>query len=106
MQKYYCEKIKLLASYYLHGNKDMTMEDYWNRAPCIFLHHFNDQSCCDTKWCKVKRCLEEGISIPTNYCVNKKFGDKHQHAGLYKKISREWHNTLQRRHLLCVSTLR
>jgi hypothetical protein len=76
MQKYDCEKIKVLAGYYLHGNKHLPFEEYCQKAHCIYLHHFNDHSCCNRKWCKPLRCKEDGTELPADYCVNNKFRDK------------------------------
>jgi hypothetical protein len=52
-EKYDCEKIKVLAGYYLHGNKQLPFDEYCKKAHCMYLHHFNDHCCCDTQWCKV-----------------------------------------------------
>ena len=81
IQKYDCEKIKVLAGYYLHGNKHLLFKDY-----CIYLHHFNDHSLCHRKWCRVKRCTEDKTDLLADYCVNNKFRDKEEHAELFEKI--------------------
>ena len=86
MQKYDCEKIKVLAGYYLHGNRHLPFGDYFKNSHCIYLHHFNDQSLCHSKWCKVKRCHENGTDLPADYCVNNKFRDKEEHAELFGKV--------------------
>jgi hypothetical protein len=90
MPKYDCEKIKVLAGYYLHGNKYLPFQEYHQKAHCIYLHHFNDHSCCNRKWCKLLRCKEDGLEFPGDYCVNNnKFRDKQQHAELFEKVKAE-----------------
>jgi hypothetical protein len=50
-----CYKLKGLASLYLKDkdNRDLPFQEFCRRAPCMYLHHFNDHSCCSVKWCKV-----------------------------------------------------
>src|SRR5687768_9273965 len=79
LQKYDCEKMKLLAAYYLHKNQDKPFKEFCANAHCIYLHYFNDHTLCSIDWCKVKRCQDKGLCVPDNYGVNRKFCDKIEH---------------------------
>jgi hypothetical protein len=52
----------------------------------MYLHHFNDHSCCHRKWCKPLRYKEDGLELPADYCFNNKFRDKEQHGELFEKV--------------------
>ena len=86
MQQYDCEKLKLLSAFYLHGNKHLPFEIFCQNAHCIYLHHFNDHKFCNKDWCKSKRYENDGIELPPNNELNKKFRNKVEHSELYDKI--------------------
>jgi hypothetical protein len=83
-----CIKLKKLAGYFLKTpeNQELPFDIFCKRAPCMYLHHFNDHSCCSDKWCKVLKSKrqEDPVPLPTNYC--KRFRCKQQHSVLFKKM--------------------
>jgi hypothetical protein len=50
-----CLKLKKYAGYFFKTpeNQALPFEEFCRRAPCMYLHHFNDHSCCSDKWCRV-----------------------------------------------------
>lgn len=85
-----CIKLKKLAGYFLKTpeNQELPFEEFCKRASCMYLHHFNDHSCCSDKWCKVLKSQrqEDPLPLPANYC--KRFRCKTSHAILFKKIEK------------------
>ena len=85
-----CIKLKKLAGYFLKTpeNQELPFEEFCKRASCMYLHHFNDHSCCSDKWCKVLKSQrqEDPLPLPANYC--KRFRCKTNHAILFKKIEK------------------
>jgi len=49
-----CHRLKSITSLYLKDarNRELPFEEYCRRAPCMYLHHFNNHTCCDVSWCK------------------------------------------------------
>jgi hypothetical protein len=44
MKGFDCEKIKRLAAYSFHTNRDLPFKDFKTRSHCIYMHHFDDHS--------------------------------------------------------------
>jgi hypothetical protein len=49
-----CYRLKNISSLFLKDarNRQLPFEEFCRRAPCMYLHHFDDHSCCDVEWCK------------------------------------------------------
>jgi len=66
-------KLKKYAGYYLKQdiNQQLPFEEFVRRAPCMYLHHFNDHSLCNVQWCKILQSQRtDGIQptvIPVGY---------------------------------------
>ena len=83
-----CIKLKKLAGYFLKTpeNQELPFDDFCKRAPCMYLHHFNDHSCCSDKWCKVLKSKrrQDPVPLPANY--SNRFRCKVKHKVLFKKV--------------------
>jgi len=73
MSKEEALKLKKYAGYYLKQdiNQQLPFEEFVRRAPCMYLHHFNDHSLCNVQWCKILQSQRtDGIQptvIPVGY---------------------------------------
>jgi hypothetical protein len=47
-----CHRLKKYAGLFFKKNKLLPFDEFKRRAPCMYLHHFGDHSCCDIEWCK------------------------------------------------------
>jgi hypothetical protein len=47
-----CQKLKKTAGLFFKKNNGLPFVEFHSRAPCMYLHHFDDHSCCDIAWCK------------------------------------------------------
>jgi hypothetical protein len=49
-----CHRLKSITSLYLKDvrNRELPFFEFCRKAPCMYLHHFNDHSCCAISWCK------------------------------------------------------
>ena len=84
-----CLKLKKYAGYFLKTpeNQELPFQVFCRRAPCMYLHHFNDHSCCSDKWCKALQSERQDnpIPLPPNY--SKRFRCKKNHnSTLFKKV--------------------
>ena len=55
MSKEEALKLKKYAGYYLKQdiNQQLPFVEFVRRAPCMYLHHFNDHSLSNMQWCKI-----------------------------------------------------
>jgi len=66
-------KLKKYAGYYLKQdtNLQLPFNEFCRRAPCMYLHHFNEHSLCNVQWCKtLKSQRTDGIQptvLPVGY---------------------------------------
>ena len=83
-----CLKLKKYAGYFLKTpqNQNLPFDVFCKRAPCMYLHHFDDHSCCNVAWCKVLKSerIFDPIPLPANY--TKRFRSKVKHPVLFKKV--------------------
>jgi hypothetical protein len=72
--KYDCDKIKHLAGNFFKQevNQQLSFDEFTRRGHCIYLHHFDDHSCCDKEWCRRKQ-VEAGLiterDLPDDYSI-------------------------------------
>ena len=89
LHKWECLKLKKIAGYYFKGkdNQALQLEEFKRRSHCIYLHHFNDHSCCDERWwCKVlksQRC-HNPLQLTAAYLA--KFRSKERDKELFQKL--------------------
>jgi hypothetical protein len=84
-----CHKIKKYAGLYFKKNiKNLPFDEFCRRAPCMFLHHFNEHSCCDIKWCKVLQSKRTDGVQPTvlTAAYMKRFRDVALDSKTYKAV--------------------
>jgi hypothetical protein len=66
-------KLKKYAGYYLKQdtNLQLPFNEFCRRAPCMYLHHFNEHSLCNVQWCKTLQSQRtDGIQptvLPVGY---------------------------------------
>jgi len=81
-----CHRLKKYAGLFFKKNKQLPFEEFKRRAPCMYLHHFGDHSCCDIEWCKpLQSTRTDGIDpfvMTPAYCT--KYRDKNNE--LDKKV--------------------
>ena len=67
MSKEEALKLKKYAGYYLKQNtkQQLPFEEFCRRAPCMYLHHFNDHFLCSVSWCKVLQSQRNDGVQPT-----------------------------------------
>ena len=73
--KYDCDKIKHLAGNFFKqevNQQQLTFDQFCDRAHCIYLHHFDIHTKCDSEWCRRKQ-VEEGLittrDLPDDYSI-------------------------------------
>jgi len=75
-----CHRLKSITSLYLKDarNRELPFEEFCRRAPCMYLHHFNDHSCCDVSWCKKLQSQRSDGVEPTvlSEAYQQRFRDK------------------------------
>ena len=85
-----CYRLKGLTSLYLKDkkNRDLPFEEFCRRAPCMYLHHFNDHSCCDVSWCKVLQSTRtDGVEATAlTVAYKKRFRDKETDWVTFKAV--------------------
>ena len=83
-----CLKLKKQAGYFFKGkdNQALPFNEFKAKAHCIYLHHFNDHSCCNESWCKVlkSRRQENPLGLTQTYLA--KFRSKVNDAQLFLKV--------------------
>jgi hypothetical protein len=90
MSKEEALKLKKYAGYYLKQdtNQQLPFDEFVRRAPCMYLHHFNDHSLCNVQWCKILQSQRsDGIQptvIPVGYM--KRFRHKETDKKLLDKL--------------------
>jgi len=90
MSKEEALKLKKYAGYYLKQdiNQQLPFDEFVRRAPCMYLHHFNDHSLCNVQWCKILQSQRvDGIQptvIPVGYM--KRFRHKETDKKLLEKL--------------------
>jgi len=73
MSKQEALKLKKYAGYYLKQdtNLQLPFDEFCRRAPCMYLHHFNEHSLCNVQWCKILQSQRtDGIQptvLPVGY---------------------------------------
>jgi hypothetical protein len=88
LQRWECLKLKKQAGYFLKqpANQELPFDTFKKRVHCIYLHHFNDHSCCDVSWCKVlkSRRTEEPLQLTPAYLA--KFRCRQRDAELFQRV--------------------
>ena len=85
LHKWECLKLKKQAGYYFKQaeNQDLPYELFCQRSHCIYLHHFNDHSCCNEAWCKVLKSKRRHNPITLTETYRKRFRDKEKDKELF-----------------------
>ena len=89
LQKWECLKLKKQAGYYFkkNDNQSLPFNEFCRRAPCIYLHHFNDHSCCSETWCKVLKSERAIDPVPLKAAYLNRFRSKEgADAKLFKLV--------------------
>jgi hypothetical protein len=90
MSKEEALKLKKYAGYYLKQdtNLQLPFEDFVRRAPCMYLHHFNDHSLCNVQWCKVLQSQRTDGIQPTVLAAGylRRFRHKENDSKLLEKL--------------------
>jgi len=90
MSKEEALKLKKYAGYYLKQdtNLQLPFTEFCRRAPCMYLHHFNDHHLCDIKWCKILQSQRtDGVQptvLPAGYL--RQFRHRENDKKLFDKL--------------------
>jgi hypothetical protein len=90
LHKWECLKLKKMAGYYFKGddNQALPLEEFKRKAHCVYLHHFNDHSCCDESWCKVLKSQQRHNTLQLTASYLAKFRSKERDKELFQKIKK------------------
>lgn len=85
LHKWECLKLKKQTGYYFKSpdNQDLPYQDFCRKAHCIYLHHFNDHSCCNVSWCKVLKSERQDDPLPFTENYLKRFRCKDKDRELF-----------------------
>jgi hypothetical protein len=90
MSKEEALKLKKYAGYYLKQdiNQQLPFTEFCKRAPCMYLHHFNDHSLCNIQWCKVLQSQRTDGVQPTVLAAGymRRFRHKEVDKKLFDKL--------------------
>jgi len=88
LQKWECLKLKKQAGYYFKksDNQSLSFVEFCRRAPCIYLHHFNDHSCCSESWCKVLKSKRRDDPLPLTEAYLRQFRCMDTDKKLFAKV--------------------
>ena len=90
LHKWECLKLKKIAGYYFKGqdNQELPLEEFKRRSHCIYLHHFNDHSCCDERWCKVLKSNRRHNPLQLTAAYLSKFRSKERDSEIFQKLKK------------------
>ena len=88
LKKWECLKLKKCAGYFFKGpsNQELPINEFKKKAHCIYLHHFDDHSCCNESWCKVlkSRRRDNPLALAPAYLA--KFRCKQRDFELFTRL--------------------
>jgi len=89
--KYDAERIKFNAGYFFHQeeNQSLPFQIFCEQVHCIYLHHFNNHSRCNQRWCRVLRNQNDPTyELPARYKTEEKFRETEsvQGRGVLDKV--------------------
>jgi hypothetical protein len=107
LHKWECLKLKKLAGYYFKdpANQELPFEEFKCKAHCIYLHHFNDHSCCNESWCKVLKSRRQIDPLPLTEQYMKRFRCKEKDRELFLLLKKGYETYLRDEALLQIHHL-
>ena len=91
-----CLKLKKCAGYYFKTpeNQSLPLDEFKIRSHCIYLHHFNDHSCCNISWCKVLKSQRRDNPLQLSANYKAKFRCKENDSQLFTMLKKGYENFL------------
>ena len=88
LHRWECLKLKKMAGYYFKrdDNQALPLEEFKSKSHCIYLHHFNDHSCCNVSWCKVLKSERPVNPLQLTASYLAKFRCKDKDSKLFHKL--------------------